>query len=375
MTHRLSIAQICSSRSWGGMEMHVLFLSEQLRQAGLNATVWCAPDSELSRHAARSDLAVFNFEPRGYFNPYVLYKSCRQLRKKPPDLLHVHFGKDLWTLVPALHGGCRIPIVFTKHIGTQKSKRDPLHRYLYRHVCRLIAVSQVIGKNLLDTHPVQAGQIEIIHHGVDVAHFQDPGTWRDSIRREWGIHDDHFLIGTIGRLQDGKGHLEFLDMAAEIGRRFPFTRFVIVGEPTRGEEYRAQSIYDKIKSLHLQDKVLLPGFRADIPAVLAALDLFAFPSRAEAFGLVLIEAMAAGKPVISTRCDGVLDIVRHEENGLLFDANRVEAFIQSVQRMLEQPSLRERLARQALQTVVERFSRERFLSRIIDLYDKCLAQG
>ncbi len=373
--HRLSIAQVCSSRSWGGMEMHVLSLSNQLRQAGLSVTVWCAPDSELSRQAVRSDLSAFDFEPRGYFNPKALYKTCAQLKKESPDLLHVHFGKDLWTLVPALHSTVKIPIVFTKHIGTQKPKRDFLHRYLYRHVCRLIAISQVIAKNLLDTHPVQEGQIEIIHHGVDVAHFQDPGSWRCSVRREWGISDDQFLIGTIGRLQDGKGHLEFLDMAAEIQRRFPFTRFVIVGEPTRGEEYRAKPIYDRINSLHLQDSLLLPGFRADIPAVFAALDLFAFPSRAEAFGLVLIEAMAAGKPVISTRCDGVLDIVRHEENGLLFDANQVQAFAQAVQRMLEQPDLRERLARRALQTAVEQFSHERFLSRIMDLYDKCLAQG
>ncbi|NLP09610.1 glycosyltransferase family 4 protein [bacterium] len=373
--HRLSIAQICSSRSWGGMEMHVLSLSNQLRQTGLDVTVWCAPDSELSRHAVRSDLSIFNFEPRGYFNPKALYKTRTQLKKAHPDLLHIHFGKDLWTLVPALKGSGKIPIVFTKHIGTQKPKRDPLHRYLYRHVCCLIAISQVIAKNLLETHPVQNGQIEIIHHGVDVADFQDPGTWRGSVRREWDISDDQFLIGTIGRLQDGKGHLEFLDMAAEIGRRFPYTRFVIVGEPTRGEEYRAKPIYDKIKSLQLQDKVLLPGFRADIPAVLAALDLFAFPSRAEAFGLVLIEAMAAGKPVISTRCDGVLDIVRHEENGLLFDASRVDAFTQAVQRLLEQPGLRERLARQALQTAVQQFSCERFLSRIMGLYEKCLAQS
>lgn len=373
--HKPSIAQVCSSRSWGGMEMHVLSLSNQLRQVGLNVTVWCAPDSELARQAVRNDLSVFNFEPRGYFNPKALYKTCAQLKKGPPDLLHVHFGKDLWTLVPALHGACNIPIVFTKHIGTQKPKRDPLHRYLYRHVCRLIAISQVIAKNLLETHPVRQEQIEIIHHGIEVAQFQDPGTWRGTVRREWGISDDQYLIGTIGRLQDGKGHLEFLDMAAEIRRRFPFTRFVIVGEPTHGEEYRAQPIYDKIKSLQLQDSVLLSGFRADIPAVLAALDLFAFPSRAEAFGLVLIEAMAAGKPVISTRCDGVLDIIRHEENGLLFDANRVQAFTQAVQRMLEQPDLRERLARQALQTAAEQFSHERFLSRMMDLYDKCLAQS
>jgi len=374
MMHRPSIAQVCSSRSWGGMEMHVLFLSNQLRQAGLNVAVWCAPDSELSRHAVRSDLSIFDFEPGGYVNPKAVFKTCAQLKKEPPDLLHVHFGKDLWTLIPALQSAGRIPIVFTKHIGTQKPKRDPVHRYLYRHVCRLIAVSQVIAKNLLETHPVREEQIEIIHHGVDVAHFQDPGTWRVSVRREGGVSDDQFLIGTIGRLQDGKGHLEFHDMAAEIRQRFPFTRFVIVGEPTRGEAYRAQPIYDKINALRLQDSVLLPGFRTDIPAVFAALDLFAFPSRAEAFGLVLIEAMAAGKPVISTRCDGVLDIIRHEENGLLFDANQMQSFIQAVQNMLEQPDLRARLARQALQTAVEQFSCERFLSRIMDLYDRCLAQ-
>jgi glycosyltransferase involved in cell wall biosynthesis len=104
------------------------------------------------------------------------------------------------------------------------------------------------------------------------------------------------------------------------------------------------------------------------------MDLFAFPSRAEAFGLVLIEAMAAGKPVVSTRCDGVLDIVEHETNGLLFASGNSAEFIASVKKLMEQPVFRDLLAANGRKTVAQKFSRARSLHQLLNLYEKSLAK-
>jgi len=367
----LTVTQICSSRSWGGMEIHVLRLSEQLQRLGHRVTIWCAAGSDLDRAAKATSLCTWAFEPAGYFDPLCWYRVVKELRNNPTQILHVHYGKDLWVLVPANQMTKKLPILLSKHIGTQKPKRDPLHRYLYHRVRYLIAISRVIAQNLLETHPVRAEQVVVLHHGVDAAQFQDPGDWRERVRQEWGVDPAEVLIGTIGRLQVGKGHLEFLEMARQISKEFPQTRFVIVGEPTRGEEALSRPIYDKIEELQLQDRVLLPGFRQDIPAVLAALDLFAFPSRAEAFGLVLIEAMASGKAIVSTRCDGVLDIVEHKVNGLLFSPTDMDEFAAAVRILLQRPDYRNQLAAAGHRTVMERFSQKGFLVKLTDLYEKC----
>lgn len=368
----LRIAQICSSRSWGGMEMHVAVVSGQLQARGHSVAVFCAPASALEQECRQRGLTTFAFAPRGYLDPGTLLSFSRQLRRGAFDLLHVHYGKDLWTCVPANQWSGARPLVFIKHIGTQKPKRDPVHRYLYRHVDIVLAISQVIAGNLADTHPVAKEKIRLLYHGVDLTLFADLEEKRNAVRREWGIPEGALLIGTIGRLQEGKGHLEFLDMAKEISAEFPQTRFVIVGEPTHGEAARSRAIYEKAAPLQAAGRLLMPGFRKDIPAVLAALDLFAFPSRAEAFGLVLIEAMAAAKAVVSTKSDGVLDIVQDQVNGLLFELGRPSAFTDAVRRMLREPDLRARLARAGRATVEQRFSMERMLRDLESVYLECL---
>lgn len=367
----LRIAQICSSRSWGGMEMHVAVVSEQLQKRGHAVTVFCAPDSSLEQDCRKRGIATAAFSPKGYFDPGAILRFRKQVSEKRYDVLHVHYGKDLWSVVPANRWSGVRPLVFIKHIGTQKPKRDPVHRYLYGHVDMLLAISQVIAKNLADTHPIDKSKIRILHHGVDLGLFADLDEKRRQVRREWGVADDALLVGTIGRLQEGKGHLEFLDMAEAISREFPDIRFVIVGEPTRGEEERSRAIYEKAAPLQRLGRLQMPGFRSDIPAVLAAMDIFAFPSRAEAFGLVLIEAMAAAKAVVSTRSDGVLDIVEHNVNGLLFGLYQQTEFNDSVRALILRKDLRDRLAQEGLHTVQTRFSMERMLHDLETVYLEC----
>jgi glycosyltransferase involved in cell wall biosynthesis len=368
----IHVAQICSSRSWGGMEMHVAVVSEQLQKRGHSVTVFCAPGSALDQDCRRRGVATIAFAPAGYFDPGALLHFRKQLQQQSFDLLHAHFGKDLWTCIPANQWSGARPLIFIKHIGTQKPKRDPVHRYLYSRVNMVLAISQVIARNLADTHPVDMAKIRILHHGVDLSLFTDLTEKRRRVRREWGVADDALLIGTIGRLQEGKGHLEFLAMAEAIGQEFPHTQFVIVGEPTRGEEQRSRAIYEKAAPLQSLGRLHMPGFRPDIPAVLAAMDIFAFPSRAEAFGLVLIEAMAAGKPVVSTRSDGVLDIVEHNVNGLLFELEQQDELTAAVRSLIQHPATRIRLAQEGLRTVQARFSMERMLHDLDAVYLECL---
>lgn len=370
---RWNIAQICSSNSWGGLEIHVAILSQWLIGEGHRVTVYCRPGSPLDHECRSREIPVLSFAPAGYLDPIAVWRLGRQLDQEAIDLVHAHYARDLWTIAPAMRRRGQRPLIFIKHIGTGKPKRDPLHRWIYSRVDHVIAISRVIEENLLATHPLRREQVSIIHHGLDLREFDRDAAARRRIRQEWGIAEAEILIGTAGRLQAGKGHLEFLDMAAVISARYPQARFVIVGEATRGEEERARPILERRKALGLEERVLMPGFRRDMPHLLAAMDIFAFPSRAEAFGLVLIEAMAAGTAVVSTRSDGVLDIINHEENGLLFDPQHPDELTCLVERLIKETEYREMLGRNGRASVEQRFSRERMLEKLTALYARTMA--
>lgn len=368
----IRIAQICSSRSWGGMEMHVGILSEQLTKRGHSVIALCPPNSKIEQDLMRRKISVYPFQPADYFSPRTLIKISSLLRSQKIELLHVHYSKDLWTTIPAARLVGRLPTVFIKHIGTQKPKRDILHKWIYKNVCHTIAISKVIEQNLLNTHPIDKDAVSVVHHGLDLDLYPGDQETRDRVRKELGVAADEVLIGTIGRLQEGKGHLEFLEMAKNISRQFSKARFIIIGDPTRGEEKRARRIYEKVDKVNLNEKLILSGFRDDVPDVLSAMDVFAFPSHAEAFGLVVIEAMAASLPVVSSRCDGILDIVQDGQTGILVDPKNVGELTDAVRKLIMDAELRTALGKNGRQRVEQNFAMSGMVDQVEEIYKKCL---
>lgn len=350
--------------------MHVSYLSQHLANRGYKILPLCRPGSPLYADFQKRGFQPHDLSLGGYFHPRALLKLAKLLQKEQPEVIHAHYSRDLWTLVPALaHPGMpRIPLVLTKHIGTQRPKRDLLHRYLYRRVDYLIAISEVIRRNLLATHPVSAGKVGVIHHGVDLQEFSPERFEADAVRAELGVSAAHLVFGIVGRLQISKGYLEFLEMARRLRSRLPHARFVLIGGPSRGEEEEAQLILDRIAAAGLQEVTICLGFRQDVARLLAALDVFVFPSHAEAFGLVLIEAMAMGKAVISSNCDGVLDIVKPGQTGLLVPPKDVEALTQAALQLAEDAPLRRRLGTAAERHAAESFSLPKMLAATEAVY-------
>jgi glycosyltransferase involved in cell wall biosynthesis len=355
------------------MEMHVAVLAKELSKRGHQLTVLSARNSRLFAELERQHINTHDFSPKAYFDVFSTIKLVELLKRSSFDVIHTHYSKDLWSIITARKFSKAIPVVFIKHIGTQKPKRDQLHRFIYKNIAHTIAVSQVIKNNLLNTHPIDASRVSVVHHGIDMDYYRRSHRDREKIRSEFNIGDDDILIGTIGRLQEGKGHLEFLEMAGVIGKRYPASRFVIVGEPTHGEEDKAEIIHKKAKETALGERLIFTGFRTDIPALLSAMDIFAFPSRAEAFGLVLIEAMSAGLPVIANRSDGILDIIDDGVNGLLIEPMNIDLWIERVESLIRHPQLRSRLATSAIETVRSKFTSQRMVDQVESIYHHCLS--
>ncbi len=375
MTRPLAILQTCFSPSWGGLEMQALELSEGLRDRGHRIVLATQPGSRLAREAVLRGLSVVLFDVTGYAHPVLAWRLHTTLLAYDIDIVHCQHSRDLATVVPALHMTRKpIPLVLSKRVGSYIRKKDPFHRFTHRRIGVVLAISEVIHRNVIETTPVPPERVLTLHDAVDTERFSPATTDHFAVRREAGIPDDAVVVGFVGRFSPGKGVEELLHAAQRVTQRHPHVRFLVAGETSHGEESYGQSIHDLAGQLGLQDSVVFMGYRNDVPAVMAGFDILAFPSHAESFGVVLIEAMAMGKPVVSTNCDGVLDIVVDGVTGIYVPPKDAGALAEGLERLAADPTLRRQMGNAGRARVLQLFDRKVQLDKLEQVYYKLVEQ-
>jgi len=353
--------------------MQALEMSASLSARGHRITLAALPDSKLLVAAAKRGISTVPLAMRGYVHPLLTVKLAHAIKERSVDVVHAQHSRDIATVVPAmLLSGRRPPVILSKRVGSLVSKRDPFHRLTYGHVARVLAVSSVIRKNVIETTPVPAERVTVLHDAVDTRRFNPATVDPQAFRRTLGIGDDALVVGCLGRFSPGKGHEELLHAAAVVRDNHPGVRFVVVGEASFGEEAYAESIRSLAARLRLDETVIFAGFRPDVPEVMAAFDIFAFPSHAEAFGMALIEAMAMQKPVVASSSDGVLDIVQQGVSGVLVPPKNPLALALAITRLVDNPDLRTRLGQAARERVVVHFDQERQIDSLETIYASLL---
>jgi glycosyltransferase involved in cell wall biosynthesis len=366
----MKILYSCLSKSWGGMEMVTLTGMIQLMKRGIHVELLCAAESRIHIEANNLGIIIHPVRAGGYFHPFSSLKLAFIIRKMNFDIIHTHASKDLWVIVPSLQFLRRkIPLILTKHIGSFIEKKDLLHRRLYRYVTKAIAISSAIKKNMIDSTPLNEEQIVLIPNGVDVSKF-DPGSITgDKIRSEFNIEQNELLIGMMARFSPGKGHEEFIRAASELNREYDNLSFIIIGEASRGENIYEQEIKTSAVKSGLQN-LIFTGYRSDIPELLAAIDIFVFPSHAEAFGIALIEAMAMEKPSVCSASEGVLDIAVDNQTSLLFEKQNAADLKDKIEILINNPDKRKSFAGAARKRVLDNFNIDAVTDRICSLYNE-----
>ncbi len=307
----------------GGERQTTLLIQALARQPGITRqTLVCRPDSPL-----RTELGD---------TPHVTFVAARhQLaghrKAGRATLVHAHEARAVhWAWLH--HKLYHTPYLLTRRVDTPiKRKRSNLTFYKGASCC--VALSTVIAQEVqpLSPHPV-----------VQIPSAFTPLTPDTGVARAFReSYPERFLVGHAGALVDRhKGQRVLLDAARQLQHTQPDMLFVFFG---RGED----EIALKRESAQL-DNVVWAGFKPDIGNYLPALDVFAFPSRNEGLGSVLLDAMRAGVPVIASRTGGIPDIVHHGETGLLFPPGDADALARGLIELRAQP-LREKLAKQAAQ--------------------------
>lgn len=226
---------------------------------------------------------------------------------------------------------------------------------LKKLLCRT-AMHVIVNSAATASHLPCPDKISVIHNGIDLTTFQNVSNGQ-SFREEYDIPQDTLLVGTVGRLRPWKGQDRFIQMAAKVAQAQPAAHFVIVGGTpfSMTDSYPAQ-LKQLATNLGLQANLHFTGQLADVRPALAAMDIFVHPGDPEPFGLVNLEAMAMGKPVVAFAHGALPEIVVPNQTGFLVPPKDVQGLAQAVLTLLESPDVRQQFGQAGRQRAVEHFS-------------------
>ncbi len=367
----MKILYSCLSKSWGGLEMSLIWGAEKLLQNNIDIDVLCYPGSQINLEAQKLGINCITLKTSGYFNPLQLIKLAGILKDNTYHIIHTQLSKDLWTIVPALNYlKSNIPLLLTKQMESAVIKKDFFHKRLYEKVNYVLAISNTIKENVLYTCPVPEEKVILHYTGTDLKKYNPSNADRNKIRTEFRIKDTELVIGMLARISYGKGYEELLRAARILIDEFSNLKFLLVGDSSPDEREYCEKIKKLAEDLSITGKVIFTGFRKDTADILSAMDIFAFPSYAESFGYSLVEAMAVEKPCVGTNSHGVLDIIQDGVTGYLFNKKDENDLASKIKLLINSPEKRIKMGKAARQRVIERFDSEKQTEKLIELYNK-----
>lgn len=349
----------------GGIETWTKEIAERLSQEAeifvVTGRVKAQPKKEIKNgvkifRASLFPLTNLSHSPLIYtlsLLPFIFLRSLVIIKKEKINLLHCQgFLSSLLGFL--LSKICRIPYVVTVQ---RLETKNWLKKKVYRNAACCIAASSAVKRYFQD---IGCQNIEVIPNGIDLERF------RDLDRRK---HE--FVVMTVARLEKVKG-IEYLIKAAHIlnsSSQLPASRFVIIGE---GKEKK--NLERLVKELRLQGKVKFLGQvpNEEIPRYLAAASCFVLPSLKEGFGIVILEAMAAGVPVIAANVGGIPDIIEQGRTGILVEPKNPSRLAEAIIKIYSQPEFAENLTENA-ELHLHKYNWSDIAQRVSNLYGQILA--
>jgi len=296
----------------------------------------------------------------------------RLIRKRNIALVHTNTNTILAS--PLAARLTRVPHIWSIHelMVEPATVRSALHYMIPRFSTRVVTVSQAVREHMLKDAAKFADRFTFVRGAIDVEPFLN-AKGRARVRGEWGVKDDEVLIGMVGRVTRWKGQSIFVQAAKHIAERHPEVKFAAVGGVFDTEKFYMDRFRKEVQEAGLENKLTINDFRADMPDVFAAFDIFVLPSiLPEPFGLVVIEAMASGKPVVATAPGGPSETVVDGETGFLVPPSDASAIARAVEVLLADPQKRISMGDAGRCRAREVFSLPRYVTEFEELYDALL---
>jgi glycosyltransferase involved in cell wall biosynthesis len=374
--NKIKVLEMIDQPFLGGGQANLLSLARFLDKALFDVSVCCREGGPLVEEVDKSGLKHYPIPFHKKIDPRVVGDIVRLLRENHFDILHTHGG------VAGLYGRCagrrcRVPVIIhTLHGIHYLHYRNPLWRYVFVLLERyfsawtdaLVLVSQADRHIGLKKRLAAPEKMFVIENGIDFSAYSVE-VKKDPVLREFGITSARPLVGTVARLHRQKGLCYLVEAARKISLRYPDLAVLIAGE---GPERRR--LERLIKRTGLTRSVLLLGERKDAARILSSFDIFVLPSLWEGLPYALIEAGACGKAVVASDIEGIKEIIKDGETGVLFDPKDSAALAESIIRLQEDERFRDRIGGNLRRAVRSRFALSRMVRQTQDLYLRLLEE-
>jgi glycosyltransferase involved in cell wall biosynthesis len=368
---KLNVVHICDHLGWAGSRMHgVKRLFAWMIPRFDPARFTVSLISLRGRDESEDNLEQFGIDVtylgRGKFDPRTLPALLRVLKDKQADILHMHgYGATTFGRIAAAWR--RTPTLLHEHANLTSTPwfQQVADELLLPFTDLAIAVSRSTADFVIEARRVPPNRTRVVYLGAPASDF---GRVRsaDEIREAraaLGVPDDTFALGTVTRLMPSKGNQYLIDAIPRVLAAEPNCHCYIVGEGELRGELEAQAA-----ALGVADKVTFVGFMRDVSLAYAALDLVVFPSLWEGTPLTAFEALAMGRPIVATDCDGLLDILTPEIDARIVPRRDAAGLADAILALRADPNMRDRLGHAARVTGAS-YDIDRFVRKMERLYD------
>jgi glycosyltransferase involved in cell wall biosynthesis len=364
---RINVALVNGQLNYGGTERQLYELAIRLDKSYFNPVVYCLSeiDSPFGAMLREKGIKVYTLKRRGHIDPFRIIKLARLFKKENINLVHsfLHIPNAY------SYAACLLARLdkFIPSVRNCEIDRNRLLTYVDRlnlQRCSLITVNSEIVKMFTANHfSISPDKIKVIYNGIDAKRFVN---FKESIKikDDLSIPKNARVVGVIGKLSSPQKNIPlFLKAAGRISNQFSDVKFLVVGSGKLLDDMK-----DFSHKLGISEKVYFTGEREDIPEILKLLDVFVLSSYKEGLPNVIMEAMAASKPVVATDVGGVSELVMDEETGFLVPSNNVEKLSQAVIRLLENPNVAKRMGEKGKERIEKLFLIDRTVKQTEKLY-------
>lgn len=365
----MKILHVITSVNRGGAENHLVDLCKgQVSSGHQVAVAYLKGDHYWRAELERTGVRVESLGLKRYGELAPVSRLHRMFREFHPDVVHAHMPPaELYARLALAAFPMRPAFVISKH-NDEPFFRGPGHKILGAWVAKranaIIAISDAVNAYTRERHATLTAILKTIHYGINSQPFRSVSMdTAAAIREEWHIPRDAWMIGTVARLVPQKAlHVLIEGYARYRVKAAQPSRLVLVGRGPLEDELKARA-----RELGVDSEVIWAGFREDIPAVMRAFDLFALTSSYEGFGLVLLEAMSAARPVLATKVSAIPEIVKDNETGILCQAGDASSVADALAKF-ESASVRARMGDAGLQRVQTSFTLARMNTDTENIY-------
>jgi glycosyltransferase involved in cell wall biosynthesis len=368
---RLNVVHICDHLGWAGSRMHGVkrlfaWMIPRFDPARYRVSLVSLRKRDLSEDTLEALGIEVDYLQRTKFDPMTAPDLLKLLDRKRADVLHLHgYGATTFGRIAA--GIRKWPVVLHEHANLTDTPwfQKVADKLLAPATDIAIAVSESTAQFVVRARLVPAERTKVVYLGVPLDEFARARTPEEiaAARAALGLGPGVPAVGTITRLMPSKGNQYFVEMVAHVARHVPEARFLIVGEGELQAELEAQA-----RALGVTDRLVFTGFQRDVAAALSALDVVVFPSLWEGTPLTAFEALAMGKPIVSTDADGLTDILTPARDAVVVPKRNGQALAEEVVALLRSPERREALGREARLTGA-RYDIQAFVRKMERLYD------